>query len=844
MEISAIKERLSLSEILDHYGLKPKNNMLKCFWHDDNTASLQVNLEKNFYKCHACGKTGDVIQFIEDYEKISKHEAINKAKSFLLNNTAQSQYSVDRGTAKTGQTDPSGEKSALFLKDNQNNIHVAGGTGEWQAEFLGKMLAYFKNALHSSKPARDYLEKRGLDNAVLEIGYNSGQFHHGERKTEELLKNSLEIGLLLDKGLINNRTKEKAYQVFANKCLIFPLRNKENEIVSIYGRSILDDSSEGSAQVKAKHFYLKNRSGLYPGYPDSGTKKLIVTEAIIDCASLLQIRPIVQKGCQTELVEMISCFGANGLNDEILSVIKELPKLEEIIFCFDQDKAGREAVEKYTVLLKEHLPSKQNDRFLTKEAVDGSLIMSQVAYSFVELPCKDINETLQLHDETLFTELLENRIFIFSNENGTGRRAGLKHQFHTADSLSSDKVTGLNPAEITTPKSIPSEKDNWHSATEFLEQKDLLKNLNQLIEKAGIIGEEQSRLLLFLITISYLNKSPLHGIVQGSSGSGKTHIISRIADMMPPEDVLRFTRITESSLYNWGEFDLFGKIIIIEDLDGLKEDALYALREFISNQVLRSSVTIKDKKGNNKSSHKIVKGQFSSLSATTKGETYEDNMNRSFIVAVDESDEQTDKIISYQNRRNAGEIDRSDQEKAIGFIQKIVRNLKHYEVINPYATQIQLPNNVKNKRRLNEMFQAIIKQVTFINQYQRQVAPAGNYLITEIEDIENAVEILFESIILKIDELDGSLRQFFEKLKKAFKDDQFSRFDAMAVTGFKKTQLQFYLNDLVRLEYLKQIGFANKGFTYKISYNDNIQRVRKDLKEAFIKQLEELKRKK
>lgn len=64
----------------------------------------------------------------------------------------------------------------------------------------------------------------------------------------------------------------------------------------------------------------------------------------------------------------------------------------------------------------------------------------------------------------------------------------------------------------------------------------------------------------------------------------------------------------------------------------------------------------------------------------------------------------------------------------------------------------------------------------------------------------------------------------------------------MEITGFKKTQLQFYLNELVRLEYLKQIGFANKGFKYKISYNDNIQRIRKDLKEAFTKQLEELKR--
>jgi len=83
MEISAIKERLRLSEVLKHYNLEPRNNMLHCFMHEDKTASLQVNLEKNFYKCHACGKSGDVIQFIEDYEKLSKHEAIKKAQSLM-----------------------------------------------------------------------------------------------------------------------------------------------------------------------------------------------------------------------------------------------------------------------------------------------------------------------------------------------------------------------------------------------------------------------------------------------------------------------------------------------------------------------------------------------------------------------------------------------------------------------------------------------------------------------------------------------------------------------------------------------------------------------------------------
>lgn len=758
MEISAIKEHLSLSEVLKHYDLEPKNNMLKCFMHEDKTASLQVNLEKNFYKCHSCGKTGDVIQFIEDYERLTKHEAIKKAEGMI--NPASALKNTSLGdTGDFGQTKISSEKSALFLENT---------------------FSYFRKALYCSVPAKQYIEKRNLDNSILEIGYNSGQFHHGERKSEELINNALEAGLLLDKGLINNRTGEKGYSIFANKCIAFPLKNKENEIVSFYFRAIVENKN-------GRHFYLKNRSGIYPGYPNPETRKLILTEAIIDCASLLQIKEIQDE------YSLISCFGTNGLNEEILNAIEELKELEEIIFCFDNDDAGRKAVKKYAEDFRDY------------------------KVTTVELPNNDVNETLQLHDESIFKELLEKRKDIFL-------------------STEKIKVTEGVPSRDTT------QTNNLQNPIDFLQQKDLLKSLNNLIEKAGIIGEENSRLLLFLITISYLNKSPLHGIVQGSSGSGKTHIISRIADLMPQEDVLRFTRITESSLYNWGEFDLFQKIIIIEDLDGLKEDALYALREFISNQVLRSSVTIKDKKGNNKSSHKIVKGQFSSLSATTKGETYEDNMSRSFLLAVDESKEQTQRIIHYQNCVAAGAINREEQQKSINFIQKVVRNLKQYEVINPYATKLNLPEKVHKIRRLNEMYQAVIKQVTFLNQYQRETR--NSYLITEIEDIEQATEVLFESIVLKVDELDGSLRQFFEKLKKFIKSPEkdFMQREIRQEFNLSKTQLQRYINTLLELEYIKQVGgFNNTGIRYKVSYWDNYLKLRTEIKDYLLKQIKELK---
>ncbi len=745
MEIPEIKQKLTLATVLNYYSLKPDKNLrLNCPFHEDTTPSLQV-----YYKTHTAycfssnckthGKSLDVIDFIMHKENFTKSEAINKAVAILGN---------------------SQEAKGNSLKENIS-----------REQFLGTMYQYFKNAISNSKPAQEYLQSRGLDPKKIEVGYNGGQFHHGTRKDETLIKQCLAYGLLIDRGLIS-RTGQKAYTPFGKWSICFALKNKENQVTGLYFRSILDKEN-------AKHFYLKNRQGLYPNYPTPTTKKLILTESIIDTASLLQIEEINKN------YSILACYGTNGLNEEIQNAIKDLKQLEEIIFCFDNDEAGKEAVKKYA---EQFAPYK---------------------ISTIELPNKDINETLQLHENEIFIELLNNRTeLIFSNEEVSQR---------------AEPNTGTG------------------NAIDFLKRKHLLKNLNTEIGKSGIVGEENSRLLLFLIIISYINKSPIHAIVQGSSGSGKTHIISRIADLMPSEDVLRFTRITESSLYNWGEFDLFRKIIIIEDLDGLKEDALYALRELISNQFLSSSVSIKDKKGNNKSTRKEVKGQFSSLSATTKGETYEDNMNRSFVLAVDESEAQTQRIIDYQNKRITGEIDPKESQKAVSFIQQIVRNLKYYEVQNQYATQLQLPDNVRNKRRLNEMIQSVIKQITIVNQYQRKQTKDGK-LITEIEDIENAIEILFESIILKIDELDGSSRQFFEKLKKAFKDNDFNRFEAMEKTGFKKTQLQFYLNELVRLEYLKQTGFHNKGFKYKIAHLDNNQQIRIELKAHFMKQLENLKR--
>ncbi|MCH4828204.1 hypothetical protein [Flavobacterium columnare] len=136
------------------------------------------------------------------------------------------------------------------------------------------------------------------------------------------------------------------------------------------------------------------------------------------------------------------------------------------------------------------------------------------------------------------------------------------------------------------------------------------------------------------------------------------------------------------------------------------------------------------------------------------------------------------------------------------------------------------------------MYQAVIKQVTFLNQYQRKLTN-NNQLITEIEDIEQATEVLFESIILKVDELDGSLRQFFERLKKYVKNENqdFLQREIRQELNISKTQLQRYINTLLELEYIKQSGgYNNKGIKYKITYWDNHQKLRAEIKDFLMNQ--------
>ena len=877
MEISEIKTQLSLSAVLKYYGLSPdRNQRINCPFHADKTPSMQVYEKTHTVYCFSAnckthGKSLDVIDFIMYKENTGKHEAIEKAKAMI--------------TGETPKQTPAQELTRTAV--------------------LTKMFSYFKNAVANSRPGREYIESRNLDYTRLEIGYNTGQFYHGERRDEALIKSCLQVGLLAPFG-VNSRNGGQAYKAFGKECISFALRNRTGQITGLYFRSTVNKSDQ-------KHFYLKDSEGLYPKYPSLNTQKLILTEAVIDAANLLQIEEV------TKEYTILAAYGTNRLTAEHIQAIKELQSLKEIIFAFDNDDAGNKATEKYSKELKTILP----DVILTR----------------LELPeNEDINSLAQSHEQEIFLHLIEKRILIFSTEkkeseslpapqaltlapsalsipNELNTRNPFKISYKTGTAtyyiqggvskmLDSMKVTlvvehlqtlhkSRNKVDLYEDKQVEklckdtSEKLNvrkdlleadiykltdlldvfreqqTETQTEasedliipltmkekeqveaFAKKPDLIKRLGELLGKAGIVGEEKNRIFLLIIATSYKMPETLHALIQGSSGSGKTRLLKQISDCIPKEKVTKLTRVSDKVLYNYPEKYFINRLLCLEDIDGLSEEAEFAFRELQSNGELNSATSSKLENGQIVAGQKTVKGPIASMACTTRGEIYEDNMSRVFLIAVDESASQTKQIIHYQNEKAAGEIDQRKEQEVKYFIRNFIRELKPYEVLNPYANKIHLPEEAHKIRRLNDLFQSFVKMVTILNQYQRKKDQRGR-LITELSDMETAIDILFESIVLKVDELDGSLRQFYEKLKshveKKSKSYEFTRFEVKDITGLGKTQQHHYLNQLIELEYVQQFGFANRGFKYKIVHWDNYTALRERIKKALQSQLDNLK---
>ncbi len=823
MEITEIKSRLTLDQVLRTYSFTPdRNHRLRCPWHDDKTPSLQIYPKTNTWTCFSsnCNAgSGDQIDFIMRYEKITKHEALVKAKAM-----------IDPSYASKTQL----STVAILTKYYQGSLH----------------------AMQRSKKAQVYSNERGLNYEQLGIGFCGYQV--GKSWNKDLQANAEKLGL---------------YHI--KNCLIFPTKNKQGQIVSMYGRAVSDPS-------KSKHFYLAGGfRGLYPKWPPSNANRVILTESIIDAATLLQH---VEE-------PVLALYGTNGFTKDHEQAIKELDVLEEVVLFFDGDEAGKAAVKKYADQLQRIKPN--------------------IKISYIDTPeGEDPNSLFQTHEPEILQHLIDTRLF-FSTESGSTDRQLIEKKNISKGKLNVDnpelilyytdllsitilggiKVTGLDRMRVTVKIEklehshhlpVRHSLDLYHSkqveqlvqkvaesleisstqtektisdmtgaleryrqnkleqlkpkktkkpamtqadkaeAIKYLKDHKLLRNTLTDIARSGIVGEKNNALIAYLAYTSRKREKPLHIMCLGASGTGKTYLQEKVSELIPEEDKIEITTLSDNALYYFGREELKHKLILIEDLDGA-ENVLYPLRELQTKRRITKTVTLKDNKGNLKTITLRVEGPVSVSGCTTRERVYEDNANRCILLYIDTSSEQDKRIMTYQKSLSSGKINHQMEHQITHKIKNVQRLLKPIKVVNPYAELIDLPDEVFKPRRTLLLLLGFIETITFYHQWQRSVRTDSqsnsHYIESTKEDVEAAFSLLKEVLFSKSDELTKAARVFLEKLKAQVKDGEvFYTQDIRKQLRISSSTIHRHIRELKINGYLKYKG-GNKyrGYEYQIT---------------------------
>lgn len=343
------------------------------------------------------------------------------------------------------------------------------------------------------------------------------------------------------------------------------------------------------------------------------------------------------------------------------------------------------------------------------------------------------------------------------------------------------------------------------------------------LTRMGYVGEEVNKQVAYLASISRKLEEPLSILVVSRSAAGKSTLSEGIAGLAPPEDVLRFTRLTAQTLYYQKPDSLRHRIVVIEEEKGV-EDAAYALR--ILQSAKRLSLSTAAGKGDART--REVKGPVSLFVTTTRTDLDEETAGRFITLSVDESREQTRAILVAQRETEARSSE--EREQLLRLHQNAQRLLGPFRVVNPYAPQLSFPDDRLSARRDHRKYLGLIRAVAFAQQHQREVRD-GAVEVT-VEDIALANRLAHHALGQSLYDLTPpSCRLLFELQEwltvrsgnegVAIEELRFTRRDLRHHTGWKRTQLEEHLKELVEAEYVLPLvgGGQGKRVVYRLDWD-------------------------
>ena len=881
-KIEAIKRGVDLVTLIQAKGIPLKRNGKSyfglCPFHDDTNPSLSINPSTNLWQCFGCGAGGDVIRFVEMFDKVSFPEAVKQLMAKPRMTVQSRQIGTGRAQRVNGQT-------GLTVKDRK---------------LLNKVVSYYQHTLTQDSRGINYLkQERGItDNQSIKdfgVGYANGTLleilpvadpadvsgdadpaSSGSKiplpcagEDEEVLCALKRIGILNSKG----------HELFYN-CVVFPLYSSNGSIVNLYGRNIEDENG-------VAHLYLPGpRAGIVNRQAVKRSQSIILTESIIDALTLYD------QGFKN----VIPVYGVNGLIDDHLSLFYR--RIKEAYIVFDSDEAGRKGAEAVALRLKQ----------------------KQITPYLVSLPIKDVNIFFKRHTPEEFEELLKkaNPASLEQSEKVSKRSQSLyketEHGFMVGYGERQYEIKGIQrgdtqlkvtikaskdikgslPFELSTIDLYSSRSRVWFSklcadlfgASEELVKEDLGKILNLVesyrpkekkkatqeatkeekaealrflqnsemfddilsdFETLGVTGEETNKLVGYLSAVSRKLEEPLSVLIQSRSAAGKSTLQDAILSLVPEEDFVKYTRVTDQALFYKDEDSLVHKVLAIEEEEGMG-GAAYSIRNIQSSKKITVAATGKDPgTGKMRTEEYTVKGPVAVMITTTAAEIEGETASRFLFLTIDESSQMTEAIHKMQREEETleGLIKKKKSESIIKKHHTAQRLLRPLSVVNPFTQYLSYPNLSLRTRRDHKKYLGLIRAMAFLYQYQRKIKrvdvdgetvedPAKGgmaYIEVTLEDIDKANRLANEVLGQSLDELARPSRALLSSIYSMVKEIAesrdvpleevyFTRRMIREYTGWTDWQVKTHIKQLEELEYLHvQIGAQGKRYSYALNYH-------------------------
>ena len=845
--IERIKKDVDLAALVRAKGVKLKRNGKSffglCPFHDDHNPSLSINPLTNLWQCFGCGTGGDVIRFVELFDQVDFKEAVKRLS--------------DNGFKKTRVKPSTSNRKILTVKDRK---------------LLGRVVSYYQHILTEDNAGIDYLknERSINDNQSLKdfgAGYANGTL------LKILPEDPDVIVALKTIGILNSKGKE----IFYN-CVVFPLYDTKGAIVSLYGRNIDPASPNGYAAASVKHLYLPGvRSGLVNRQAVKRSQTLILTESIIDALTLYD------QGFKN----VIPIYGVNGLIDDHLSFFNR--KIKEAYLVFDADEAGTKATEAVSLRLKEKgietyivaLPDKDVNIFfkrhtpeefeaLLKKGNPQSLEQSDkvskrrqslyketehgfiVGYGQRQYEIKGIQrgDTQLKATVKASTELAGSLPFELSTIDLYSSRSRIWFAKLCADLFTAAQelvkedigrilnlVEDYKPQKKETAANKPT-KAQKEQALRFLKGKNIFSEILADLETLGVTGEETNKLVGYLAAVSRKLDEPLSVLIQSRSAAGKSTLQDAVLSLVPDEDYVKYTRITDQALFYKEEDSLVNKILAIEEEVGMG-GAAYSIRNIQSSKKITVAATGKDPgTGKMKTEEYTVNGPVAVMITTTAAELEGETASRFLFLTIDESSKMTQAIHRMQRQAETldGLVLKKKSDHIIKKNQNAQRLLKPMAVVNPFTRYLSYPNQSLRTRRDHKKYLGLIRTVAYLHQYQRKVKTVNvdgdtvEYIEVTLDDIETANRLANEVLGQSLDELAKPsrtlldaiyemIKQIAAKLDKAIDEIHFNRRMIREHIGWTDWQVRTHIKQLEDMEYLyARIGKRGKEYTYALNY--------------------------